>query len=131
MVPKGEAPWLLSSRTTTLGSARWGSALAAAHRRRPRALWQLFDLIDEVSLLPSQARQLCEMLLGSSLPEPEIDYAAFDAALDAALAAAGPVHDPLQRRMRWWVDRQRMARKFAGPAASCLAEGCAPHCVLA
>lgn len=81
------------------------------------------------------------MLLGCEpLPEPELDYDAFDAALAAALGAAGRVYDPLQRRMRPWADRARMRRCLdpalarvccpgtpGGPTPSCAV----PQCVVA
>ena len=35
---------------------------------------QIFDVIDEAELLPSQIKTFCEALLGCpSLPEPELD----------------------------------------------------------
>ena len=46
---------------------------------------KLFDLLDEAALLPSQMRQFCELLLGVPLPEPDLDAAAFIAAVRAAL----------------------------------------------
>ena len=75
------------------------------------------------------------MLLGCApLPEPELGYDAFEAALEAALCDAGAVYDPLQRRMRPWADRARMRRRF-GPAptrtACSGAAGCVPRCVVA
>ena len=46
---------------------------------------KLFDLLDEAALIPSQVRQFCELLLGMPLPEPDLDAAAFVAAVRAAL----------------------------------------------
>ena len=46
---------------------------------------KLFDLLDEAALIPSQVRQFCELLLGVPLPEPDLDAAAFVAAVRAAL----------------------------------------------
>lgn len=42
---------------------------------------KLFDLLDEAALIPSQVRQFCELLLGVPLPEPDLDTAAFIAAV--------------------------------------------------
>jgi len=85
----------------------------------------------QVPLLPTQARQLIELLLGCApLPEPELDYDAFDAALAAALDGAGKVYDPLQRRMRPWADRARMRRCFDPARArglACCRAGSAEH----
>tara|TARA_B100000795_G_scaffold120707_1_gene89890 strand:+ start:362 stop:523 length:162 start_codon:yes stop_codon:yes gene_type:complete len=50
---------------------------------------KLFDLLDEAALLPSQMRQFCELLLGVPLPEPDLDAAAFVAAVRAALHRLG------------------------------------------
>ena len=50
---------------------------------------KLFDLLDEAALLPSQMRQFCELLLGVPLPEPDLDAAAFVAAVRDALHRLG------------------------------------------
>ena len=47
---------------------------------------RLLDLIDEARLVPSQVKQVCELILGrGALPEPEADWKGFKDALKAAI----------------------------------------------
>ena len=65
---------------------------------------QLFDLIDETELLPSQIKTFCEALLGcSSLPEPELDSPAFIAAIEEQLTLQPNVFDPASGKMSPWI----------------------------
>jgi hypothetical protein len=76
---------------------------------------KLFDLLDERELLPSQIKELCELVLGCSpLPEPDTDWADFEAALSDALANVPLVYDPLAGSHRPWIDVPMLARMF-GP----------------
>merc|ERR1712008_282835 len=60
---------------------------------------QIFDMIDEAKLPPSQIKTFCEALLGCpSLPEPELDQQAFLTAIDEALALQPNVFRPNERR---------------------------------
>ena len=65
---------------------------------------QIFDLIDETKLLPSQIKTFCEVLLGCpSLPEPELDPQAFLASIDEALALQPKVFDPISGELQQWI----------------------------
>lgn len=56
------------------------------HAREFGLRHRLFDLIDETKLLPSQAAQMIELLLGcGALPDPDTNYPAFRAAVDESL----------------------------------------------
>ncbi|KAL1529066.1 hypothetical protein AB1Y20_000028 [Prymnesium parvum] len=64
-----------------------------------------FDLLDERPLMPSQLRQLCELLLGCPpLADPQTDFAAFVSQLRRALDVAHPVYDVLSAAYRPWID---------------------------
>lgn len=76
----------------------------------------LFDALDERTLLPSQCRELLQLILGCDLPEPEIDAAAFGAALARAVRAAPLAYDPLAARERPWVDEAAVGRLVRGGA---------------
>ena len=65
---------------------------------------KLFDLLDERTMLPTQIRAFCELLLGcAALPEPQIERAAFVAALRRALAEVPRVYDPMLRKEGEWI----------------------------
>ena len=65
---------------------------------------QIFDLIDETKLLPSQIKTFCEALLGCpSLREPELDPQAFLASIDEALALQPKVFDPISGELQQWI----------------------------
>ena len=88
----------------------WLTYAPALHLARTMGLHdRLFDLIDEVPLLPSQAKQLCERILGcDELPEPELDEHAFKAALGSALSQMPNVYNPIKKKMTPWVDVDRI-----------------------
>ena len=72
---------------------------------------RLFDLLDESTLMPSQARELCELVLGCGpLPEPELEWGAFVGALRTALNGAPSTVDPRTGRRRPWIDLGRIGR---------------------
>jgi len=106
----------VARRSKRLGESTVRSACVGAPRprrhptfvRRARAEFglyeKLFDLLDEAPLLPSQLRRVCSIVLGCALPEPEVDAAAFVAAVRDALAPLPHVYDPLRRETRPWID---------------------------
>ena len=76
---------------------------------------RLFDLLDETRLMPSQARELCEVLLCCGpLPEPELEWSAFMSALRTALLSAPSTVDPSTGRRRAWIDLRRIGRLRPG-----------------
>ena len=89
---------------------------------------KLFDLLDEAALLPSQMRQFCELLLGVPLPEPDLDAAAFVAAVRAALQTMPPVFDPLTSRLKPWIDVHLLTRQL--DRHNGVARGFGPDCVI-
>ena len=93
---------------------RWLAYGPALHLARSFGLRdKLFDLLDEVALLPSQVKQLCELLLDCpSLPQPEHDYAEFERRLREALALVGPTFDPVGAREAPWVNLPVLSRQL-------------------
>lgn len=66
---------------------------------------KLFDVLDEHELLPSQVRELAELLLGcDKLPDPELDLEAFAAALEKELESAPLTYDARRKAMAKWID---------------------------
>ena len=84
----------------------WLTYAPALHLARTMGLQdKLFDLMDETALLPSQAKQLCERILGcGELPEPEVDPEGFRTVLREALTRLPPVYSPVKQAMAPWVD---------------------------
>ena len=65
---------------------------------------QIFDLIDQSKLLPSQIKIMCEALLGcTNLPDPDVDPKAFIAAVDEQVALHPKVFDPPSGKMQPWI----------------------------
>ena len=60
---------------------------------------QIFDLIDQSALLPSQIKMMCEAVLGcTNLPDPDVDPKAFIAAVDEQVALHPRILHPLPPR---------------------------------
>jgi len=89
---------------------------------------RLFDLLDEAKLVPSQVREFCELLLGTGpLPEPQLDFGDFFAALTAAVNAAPSTVDPRTGRRAQWINLGRIKRLrpgfgfgSCGPGSGCV-----------
>mmetsp|Transcript_69987 Transcript_69987/g.138762 ORF Transcript_69987/g.138762 Transcript_69987/m.138762 type:complete len:203 (+) Transcript_69987:1027-1635(+) len=76
---------------------------------------KLFDLLDELSLVPSQVKAFCELLLGCGpLPDPDVDWDDFEVALTAALTTVPLIYDPLTATHRPWIDVPYLRSHF-GP----------------
>ena len=72
---------------------------------------KLYDILDEQPLLPSQAKQLIERLLGcAELPEPELEPAAFVSAVERALGSQPKVFDLNMNRKDNWVKPEMLKR---------------------
>ena len=81
---------------------------------------KLFDLLDEAPMIPSQAKTFIEFVLGCKpLPEPEVDPAAFLAAVNDALRGAPTTFDPLKLREVPWVDVGALQRQIRGGGGGC------------
>jgi len=109
------------------GKNPWLTYAPSLHLARTFGLQdKLFDLLDEQSLPPSQAKQFIERLLGcDELPEPEIDAAAFVTAVRAALAHLPKVYNPMTRSMAPWIDVGALQRHVKrNGAGSSRAGGC-------
>lgn len=72
-----------------------------------------FDTLDERPMAPSEVRQFCELLLGTTLPEPEAELDRFIGALRQALAPLPPVFEPRTRQMRPWIDVDRLSASLS------------------
>ena len=55
---------------------------------------------------------------GAALPHPEVDYAAFEAALEAALAKVKKVYCPISKKERSWVNVAKL-RASLGKSGGC------------
>ena len=65
---------------------------------------QIFDLIDQSKLLPSQIKIMCDALLGcTNLPDPDVDPKAFIVAVDEQVALHPKVFDPPSGKMQPWI----------------------------
>ena len=75
---------------------------------------RIFDLLDEKQLLPTQAKEFAEKLLGcTGLPEPDIDPKGFGLMLNNHLKDCRNVYNPVTKRMGPWVDTKAIL-KLAG-----------------
>lgn len=81
---------------------------------------KLFDLLDEAPMIPSQIKTFIEFVLGCKpLPEPEVDQAAFVAAVQDALRGAPTTFDPLKLRQVPWVDVSALQKQINGGGGGC------------
>jgi len=82
---------------------------------------KLFDLLDETRLLPSQAKDLAELILGCGpLPEPEADPEAFLAALTRAQAEVPAVFHPIKGSAQPWFNVQKFGKMLKGGGGECV-----------
>lgn len=78
---------------------------------------KLFDELDEREMAPSAIKQMCELLLGCGpLPEPQLDPEHFIHALRDAVTPLPLVFDPRRKKLRAWIDVDRLAARFAARA---------------
>lgn len=108
------------------GKNAWLTYAPSLHLARTLGLQdKLFDLLDETPLLPSQAKQVIERVLGcAELTEPEVDAGAFFAQLKAALASLPRVYNPMSGAMAPWVDvhalQKHIRRMTGGGGGGCV-----------
>ncbi len=90
----------------------WLAYGPALHMARTFGLQdRTFDLLDEKALLPSQAKEFIEKLLGCpGLPEPEVDPKGFQKVLEQQLKAQLPVYNPVTKKMTPWVDTKKLIK---------------------
>ena len=78
---------------------------------------KLFDLIDETTFSPGQIKEFCEFLLGTQggaeLPHPEVDYEAFEKALQHILQSTKKVRNPITGKTEPWINFSKL-RKACG-----------------
>ena len=75
-----------------------------------------------------QVKQLCEVLLGVSLPEPELNPAAFSTAVTHALAEAPAVFDPIRSVMGPWIKTSRLHGQ--SPLSAMMGSACEGACLV-
>ena len=74
----------------------------------------------------SQAKQLCELILGcGTLPEPELEWAAFKSAVLAALASVPSTVDPRTGRRSAWINVARFGAVLGRNALCEMLNACA------
>jgi len=82
---------------------------------------KLFDLLDETKLLPSQAKELAELILGCDpLPEPELSFPEFLKALKEAQGRVPAVFHPLKMKPLPWFDATTFGKAAGGRRGSCV-----------
>jgi len=84
---------------------------------------KIFDLLDERALLPTQAKELLELILGcESLPEPEVDLQGFLKAVEGHLDSVPSVYNPMTKASSKWVDVKsfRRVNKAGKSSGSCV-----------
>ena len=59
-------------------------------------------------LQPQEVRQLCSLLFGTPLPDPELDRTAFVSAVALLLRDAQPAFNPYRRSSAPWVDLEEL-----------------------
>ena len=92
----------------------WLTYSPLLHRAREFGLHdKRFDLLDEAPLLPSQVRRICEILLDCSLPPPEVNLAAFIAAVRHALEGLPLVFEARSGGLRPWIDCEALEAHLA------------------
>merc|ERR1719502_728917 len=98
----------------------YGSAL---HRLREWGCTErVFDLLDEKPLGVTEMRELVELILGRSaadVPDPQLDYSAFEAALKMALATNKEVWCPKHKQKRPWFSENKLRKAYKPGGAGC------------
>jgi len=80
---------------------------------------KLFDLLDETRLLPSQAKELLELILGCKpLPEPELSMPDFLRAIEAEQAHVPRVFNPRKMEPMPWFDPKAFGKGGGGGGAT-------------
>lgn len=100
----------------------WLCYAAPLHRLREWGCQhKVMDMLDEKALSTPELLSLIELVLGShaaDLPNPQISYAQFEAALANLLASEPLVFDPLRKRPRAWFSVSKLRKKY-GKAGTC------------
>jgi len=98
----------------------WLTYAPSLHLARTMGLHdKLFDLLDERALLPSQAKQLIERIIGcQDLPEPEVELQAFISAVKVVLGRQEAVYNPRTGLMAPWVNVKLLEKTIKGGSSS-------------
>ena len=95
----------------------WLTYGAALHRLREWGTTRkVFDVLDEKKLAPSEMKDLVTLILGpeaDDLPNPQLDWSAFESQLAAILKQHPPVWDPMRNRKREWFDMKKLRKDYA------------------
>lgn len=102
-----ENPWL-----------NYGMALHSA--REFGLASKVFDLLDERPLLIPEIKEFFEAMFGwTEIPEPSLDWAAFQSYVETRLREEGETWNPMKRRMGPWVDVRVLLRCMGANRGSC------------
>ena len=101
----------------------WMCYATPMHRLREWGTPQkMFDLLDERPLNGSEIRKMAALIYGpgpaDELPNPDIDFKAFDAALNALQQPHPEVHCPARNKLMPWFSLDKLRRKYGGIVAS-------------
>ena len=76
------------------------------------------DAIDERALTVAEIRDLCQFLLGVTLPDPTRDWNGFLRALEACMARQRPHWNPIFKTVTPWVNLRLLHAIYGRPRAS-------------
>jgi hypothetical protein len=67
-----------------------------------------FDLLDERGFNSAETKAFLSLIFGKSMPHPDADYDAFEAAIDETQDKLSTVYDPLSKKHKTWVNTRRL-----------------------
>lgn len=82
---------------------------------------RLFDLIDERLLTKGELRDFCVLLFGtdySTIPDPVVDWKGFLAYVQGRLNNEQPQWDPIQKKLKPWINIKKLNRVYNGSPCS-------------
>ena len=82
---------------------------------------RLFDLIDERLLTKGELRDFCVLLFGteySTIPDPLVDWKGFVAYVQGRLNHEQPQWDPIQKKVKPWINIKKLNRLYNGSPCS-------------
>jgi len=95
---------------------RWLTYSASLHRLREwGSTSKILDILDEKTLGISEMKELVELILGDTamdLPNPQLDYIAFETALKLLQEQTKQVWDPLRNRKCPWFDERKLRQTY-------------------
>jgi len=105
------------------GHNAWLTYGSALHRLREWGCTErVMDLLDEKQLGVTEMVQLVELILGrgaADMPDPQLGYADFEAALRMVLAKQREVWCPMRHRKKPWVSERKLRKAYKKGHVEC------------